>query len=55
MNLKYELVVPVGGSDYRFKFDDWMWKMNDGVVINRAVMKKFGIRIAELTVVMQKK
>ena len=55
LNLKYELVVPVGGSDYRFKFDDWMWKMNDGVVINRAVMKKFGIRIAELTVVMQKK
>ena len=54
LNLKYELVVPIGNSDYRFKFDDWMWHMIDGVVINRAVMRKFGIRVAELTVVMQK-
>lgn len=55
LNLKYELIVPVKGSEYRFKFDDWMWKMNDELVINRAVMRKFGIRVAELTVVMQKK
>lgn len=54
LNLRYELVVPIGNSDYRFKFDDWMWRMNDGVVINRAVMRKFGVRVAELTVVMQK-
>lgn len=54
LNLKYELVVPIGDSDYRFKFDDWMWHMNDDVVINRAVMRKFGIRVAELTVIMQK-
>lgn len=55
LNLKYELVVPIGEKSYRFKFDDWMWRMNDDLVINRAVMRKFGIRVAELTVVMQKK
>lgn len=54
LNLKYELVVPVGDSSYRFKFDDWMWRMNDDLIINRAVMRKFGIRVAELTVVMKK-
>ena len=55
LHRKSELVVPVKGSEYRFKFDDWMWKMNDDLVINRAVMRKFGVRVAELTVVMQKK
>ena len=54
LNLKYELIVPVNNSDITLKFDDWIWQMNDGVAINRAVMRKFGIRVGELTVVMQK-
>jgi len=31
-----------------------MWRLNDGVVINRSRMKKFGIPLACLTVFMQK-
>lgn len=54
LNLKYELIVPVGDGSYRFKFDDWMWRMNDNLIINRATMRKFGVRVAELTVVMKK-
>lgn len=54
LNLKYELIVPVGDRTYEFKFDDWMWRMNDDLIINRATMRKFGVRVAELTVVMKK-
>ncbi|MCY4154747.1 MAG: DUF3833 domain-containing protein [Gammaproteobacteria bacterium] len=50
----YEMDVPVRDTSYRLKFDDWMWAMNDGVVVNRSYMKKFGIRVAELTIFMQK-
>ncbi|MBN8531032.1 MAG: DUF3833 domain-containing protein [Alphaproteobacteria bacterium] len=50
----YTMDVPVDDATYRLVFDDWMWKMNDGVVINRSYMKKFGITVAELTLMMQK-
>lgn len=50
----YEMDVPVEDKTYRLKFDDWIWAMNDGVIINRSYLKKFGITVAELTVFMQK-
>jgi hypothetical protein len=54
MQWKYQMDVPVDGTTYRLTFDDWMWQMNDGVVINRSYLKKFGITVAELTLFMQK-
>lgn len=50
----YDMDVPVDGTTYRLHFDDWMWQMNDGVIINRSYLKKFGITVAELTLFMQK-
>ena len=54
INWNYVLDVPVKGKIYRLAFNDWNWAMNDGVLINRSYMKKFGITVAELTVFMQK-
>lgn len=51
---QYKMDVPVGDTSYRLSFDDWMWQMNDGVLINRSYLKKFGITVAELTLIMQK-
>ncbi len=51
---KYQMDVPVGDKTYRLTFDDWMWQMNDGVLINRSYLKKFGFTVAELTLFMQK-
>lgn len=50
----YRMDVPVEGKTYRITFDDWMWQLNDGVVVNRSYLKKFGITVAELTLFMQK-
>ena len=50
----YTMEVPVGDTTYRLAFDDWMWLMNDGVVMNRSYLKKFGIPVAQLTIFMQK-
>jgi hypothetical protein len=55
MNWKYSMDITVDNSTYKVKFDDWMWQMNDGIVINRSYIKKFGITVAELTLFMQKK
>lgn len=54
VNWAYDMNVPVGDTTYRLRFDDWMWQMNDGVLINRSYLKKFGITVAELTLFMQK-
>ena len=54
MQWVYEMDLPVGDTTYRIKFDDWMFLMNDGVLINRSYLKKFGITVAELTLFMQK-
>lgn len=54
INWHYEMYVPVNNSSYKFKFDDWMWAMNDDTVINRSYLKKFGITLAEITIFMKK-
>ena len=54
VNWAYTMDIPVDGKTYRLKLDDWMWQMNDGVLINRSYLKKFGITVAELTLFMKK-
>lgn len=56
MRLNYVMDIPVDGKNYRITFDDRMWLMMDeNTLVNRAYLTKFGIRVAELTVFMQKK
>jgi hypothetical protein len=50
----YVMHLPVDGTTYRIHFDDWMWAMQDGVLINRSYLKKFGLPVGELTIFMQK-
>lgn len=51
---KYVMDLPVGDTTYRITFDDWMFLMNDDVLVNRSYLKKFGFTVAELTIFMQK-
>jgi hypothetical protein len=45
----YTLRLPVDGKVYEVQFDDWMYLVNDRVMLNKAVMTKFGIRLGEVT------
>jgi hypothetical protein len=45
----YTLRLPVGGRVYEVQFDDWMWLVDERVMLNKAVMSKFGIRLGEVT------
>ena len=51
---EYVLLVPVKGREMKITFDDWIFKQDDRVAINRATMTKFGFKVAELTVVFVK-
>jgi hypothetical protein len=45
----YVLRLPVDGKVYEVDFDDWMYLMDDKVMLNRSVMSKFGFRLGDLT------
>lgn len=51
----YTLNLPVDDKVYEVQFDDWMYQMDDKVVINKAVMRKFGITLGELVVNFKKR
>ncbi|MES9993670.1 MAG: DUF3833 domain-containing protein [Candidatus Thiodiazotropha sp.] len=44
----YSLRLPVGEKVYEVYFDDWMYLQEEGVLLNRSVMKKFGFRLGEV-------
>ncbi len=54
MRWNYAMDLAVDGDTYRVRFDDWMWRLDDNVVINRSYIRKFGITVAEVTLFMQK-
>ncbi len=45
----YTLRLPVDGKEYEVQFDDWMYLMTDKVMLNKATMRKFGVRLGEVT------
>ena len=51
---EYVLLVPIKGKNIKIKFDDWIFKQDERIAINRATMTKFGIKVAELTVMFVK-
>ncbi len=51
---EYVLLVPVKGKEMKITFDDWIFMQDDKVAINKATMTKFGIKVAELTVLFLK-
>ncbi|MGM0915304.1 MAG: DUF3833 domain-containing protein [Pseudomonadota bacterium] len=50
-NMTYRLPVEVSGREITFTLDDWMYLQPDGRLINRTAMKKFGVTLAEITIV----
>ena len=51
----HTLKLPVDDKVYEVEFDDWMFLQQDGVMINRSVMKKFGIRLGEVPLFFRKR
>ena len=45
----YTLALPVDGTVYHVDLDDWMYLIDDRVMLNRATMSKLGFRLGEIT------
>ena len=47
---QYTLLLPVDGKTYEVQFDDWMYLMNDAVMLNKSEMRKFGFKLGEVVI-----
>ena len=45
----YTLRLPVDGTTYDVQLDDWMFLVDDKVLLNRATMSKWGVQLGDLT------
>ena len=54
LNWHYKLEVVVDGSTWVVSLDDWMFLQPDNIMLNRAEMSKFGIRVGDITIAFQK-
>ncbi|MEW6467085.1 MAG: DUF3833 domain-containing protein [Pseudomonadota bacterium] len=54
-NWRYTLALPVDGRVWEVQFDDWMVLMDERVMLNKAVMSKWGIRLGEVTLAFRRR
>ena len=52
---RYVLALPVDGKVYNVDFDDWMFLMDDKVMMNRSFMSKWGFNLGEVTLTFVKR
>ena len=46
---KYVLALPVDGKTWHVDMDDWMYLINDRVMLNRTAMSKWGFHVGDVT------
>lgn len=53
--MRYRLRVPRAAGEIVVGMEDWFYLMEDGTLINRARMSKFGIKVGELVVTFRRR
>ena len=51
LNWEYDVVLEMSGRNVEVHFDDWIYRQDQDVAINRAFISKFGIEIGSVTIV----
>jgi len=52
---RYVLAVPVDGKTYNVNFDDWMYLVDDEVMLNKSDMSKYGVGLGEVILSFRKR
>ncbi|PTP47442.1 DUF3833 family protein, partial [Vibrio splendidus] len=50
----YDLEIEVDGSTYEVVLDDWMFLMDDKRLFNKTEMSKFGFKVGEVILYIEK-
>ncbi|MDZ7810255.1 MAG: DUF3833 family protein [Arhodomonas sp.] len=49
LNWRYDLSLEVNDTTWQLHFNDWMYRIDEDTVINRARVSKWGFRVGEVT------
>lgn len=52
---RYTLALPVDGKIVDVQLEDWMFMMDDRIMLNRAVMRKWGFHVGDVTLSFSKR
>lgn len=55
LHWKYTLKLPVDGKVYEVQFDDWMYQMDQNVMLNQSNMSKFGFHLGQVILSFKKR
>ena len=55
LHWRYVLALDVDGKTYNVDFDDWMYLIDEEIMLNRSEMRKFGFRLGDVTLSFRKK
>jgi hypothetical protein len=53
IQLKYRIVLPKDSGGHTLDVTDWLYLAENGAILNRSEMRKFGIKVAELVATMR--
>ena len=51
LNWRYDITLEMSGMSLDLHFDDWIYKQDEDIAINRAFVTKFGVEIGSVTIV----
>ncbi len=55
LNWTYTLDLATSGGRYKIDFDDWMFLVDEQVMLNRAQMSFWGVRVGEIVIAFRKR
>jgi hypothetical protein len=55
LHWNYVLALPVDGRVWNVDVDDWMFQMDDKVMLNRSAVSKFGVHVGDITISFSKR
>ncbi|MEY8830081.1 DUF3833 domain-containing protein [Sedimentitalea sp. XS_ASV28] len=53
LRMEYEIILPQEAGGHTLKVTDWLYLTQNGVIMNRSELRKFGIKVAELMATMR--
>lgn len=54
VHMRYRINLPLKGKIVTLDFDDWQYRINDKVVLNKIKMKKFCFTVGEIIISLEK-
>lgn len=51
LNWQYSLMLTIDENNWKVDFNDWMFLVNRNLLLNKAVMSKFGLKVGEVIII----